>query len=237
LIPAQVVECLAGKDARSTGLVLEFQGFGLFQRSLESLIFNVDPKSWTSVKDFTHYRKGADPLSPELAKTIEKAREILKKRKTKSLYEVLGVLRSASRKEMRDVYFEHTREFHPDRIVGDLSDDITEVLEAAYQSVSFAYDVLKDDRSKKKYDLKHGIVVRAKDETSEQFRAKKTKMAYDQFRRKHGKNIEKGERLFEDALTADKKGDRKAAITNIKIALTYDPLNGKYKKKLRELEK
>jgi molecular chaperone DnaJ len=57
-------------------------------------------------------------------------------------YEVLGVSKNASADELKKAYRRHAVEHHPDR-GGD---------EAKFREVSEAYEVLKDDAKRKRYD-------------------------------------------------------------------------------------
>lgn len=62
------------------------------------------------------------------------------------LYDILGVQKDATTKEIRKAYFDLSREHHPDK-GGD---------EERYKEINSAYEVLKDDDLRMKYD-KYGI--------------------------------------------------------------------------------
>jgi len=61
-------------------------------------------------------------------------------------YEVLGVDRKASEKEIRDAYRRLAKENHPDLHPGDKS------AEERFKEISFAYDLLKDPEKRLRYD-------------------------------------------------------------------------------------
>jgi len=64
----------------------------------------------------------------------------------KSLYDTLGVSKSASADEIKKAYRKLAREFHPDRNPGDAA------AEERFKEIQTAYDVLSDDDKRKAYD-------------------------------------------------------------------------------------
>lgn len=66
--------------------------------------------------------------------------------KTKDFYEVLGVSRTASQKEISAAFRKLARKFHPDLNAGDKS------AEARFKEISQAHDVLSDAKKRRLYD-------------------------------------------------------------------------------------
>jgi molecular chaperone DnaJ len=64
----------------------------------------------------------------------------------KTLYDTLGVSKSASGDEIKKAYRKLAREYHPDRNPGDAA------AEEKFKEVQTAYDVLSDDEKRKAYD-------------------------------------------------------------------------------------
>jgi DnaJ-class molecular chaperone len=64
----------------------------------------------------------------------------------KDYYEILGVGKNASKKEIRDAYRKLARKYHPDANEGDKK------TEEKFKEISQAYEVLKDDKKRQEYD-------------------------------------------------------------------------------------
>jgi DnaJ-class molecular chaperone len=63
-----------------------------------------------------------------------------------NLYEILGVKRDASEKDIRTAYRKLARKYHPDVNPGDVTGD------ARFKEINSAYEVLSDAEKRKKYD-------------------------------------------------------------------------------------
>jgi molecular chaperone DnaJ len=92
---------------------------------------------------------------------------------TKDLYEVLGVKRDASEKDIRSAYRRLARKYHPDVNPGDSS------AEAKFKEINSAHEVLSDPDKRKKYD-KYGDQWEHADQIEEMQRQQS---AGDYFRR------------------------------------------------------
>ena len=79
---------------------------------------------------------------------LRKAEAALKQSKTKDYYKILGVSRSASKKDIKSAYRKLALEYHPDKNVGADKDEA----QAKFHDIGEAYEVLSDDELKARYD-------------------------------------------------------------------------------------
>lgn len=82
------------------------------------------------------------------ARLFERAKEL----KKQSLFEVLGVSRSASDDEIRRAYFAQVRDFHRDRLPGGAPADARALAEQIETALTSAYDTLSDRAERKRYE-------------------------------------------------------------------------------------
>lgn len=77
---------------------------------------------------------------------MQKAQVALKQSKEKNYYKILGLARTANKKEIKSAYRKHALEWHPDK------NEDKEKAEKMFQDISEAYEVLSDEELKGKYD-------------------------------------------------------------------------------------
>jgi DnaJ family protein C protein 3 len=70
----------------------------------------------------------------------------LKQSKEKNYYKILGIPRTAGKKEIKSAYRKLALEWHPDK------NEDKEKAEQMFQDISEAYEVLSDEEMKAKYD-------------------------------------------------------------------------------------
>jgi DnaJ family protein C protein 3 len=84
----------------------------------------------------------------EAQKKLQEAQVALKQSKEKNYYKILGIQRSASKKEIKSAYRKLALEWHPDKVDSDKKEEA----EKKFQDISEAYEVLSDEELKAKYD-------------------------------------------------------------------------------------
>lgn len=68
------------------------------------------------------------------------------------LYEVLGVTRKATESEIKKAYYQLAKKYHPDRVHKTSSTDLKNTVEKVFAKITEAYDKLKDENTRKRYD-------------------------------------------------------------------------------------
>mmetsp|Transcript_17298 Transcript_17298/g.25356 ORF Transcript_17298/g.25356 Transcript_17298/m.25356 type:complete len:514 (-) Transcript_17298:189-1730(-) len=78
---------------------------------------------------------------------VNKAEVALKQSKTKNYYKILGISRTANKKEIKKAYRDGALQWHPDK-----NTDNVEEAEKMFQDINEAYEVLSDEEKRGKYD-------------------------------------------------------------------------------------
>ncbi|MFY9222077.1 MAG: DnaJ domain-containing protein [Blastocatellia bacterium] len=68
------------------------------------------------------------------------------------LYEVLGVTRKATESEIKKAYYQLAKKYHPDRVHKTSSVDLKNTVEKVFSKITEAYEKLKDETTRKRYD-------------------------------------------------------------------------------------
>jgi tetratricopeptide (TPR) repeat protein len=97
----------------------------------------------------------ASPPSPDDDRRREVV-EAFEGLKTRSLFEVLGVPRSATEADVKDAYFRLAKRFHPDAHHGESLADLRDALEAVFIRLGEAYETLRDPRRRADYEQRLG---------------------------------------------------------------------------------
>jgi DnaJ-class molecular chaperone len=144
-------------------------------------------------------------------------------------YQLLEITRDAPASAVKRAYYAVTRRLHPDAN-RDLAAPDRETLECVARRVSEAYQVLRDGRRRKAYDSQLAAGSGARMQLAEA-EAQAEKEALDH----HLGRTPNGRRFFNLARADLERGDLVAAGRNLRTALTFEPGNPYFKKKLDEV--
>jgi DnaJ-class molecular chaperone len=140
---------------------------------------------------------------------------------------LLRVDRGGSATDIRTGYHRMRRELHPDRYLAEEA-GIQEALDRIARRLNEAYVVLRDGTRRTAYDrgLAEGR-MRYEEELVEKVQAERTAASG---------TTPNGKRFFKLMEEDEKRGDLQRALTNLKMALTFEPSNEGFKAKIAELE-
>jgi DnaJ-class molecular chaperone len=145
-------------------------------------------------------------------------------------YQILEIPRDAPASAVKRAYYQVSRRLHPDAN-RDLQAELRDELERIARRVSEAYSVLRDGRRRKAYDesLDRG------DGTPRLQLAQAEAAADKRSVEDHLGHTPNGRRFFTLARADIDRGDLSAAARNLQTALTFEPANDAFKRKLTEI--
>ncbi len=143
-------------------------------------------------------------------------------------YRLLKVEPGASLGQIKPAYRDARRRFHPDGFLSAES-EVRNAVDVISRRITEAYMVLRDHGQRSAYDrtLARGsmrFTAEAKDE--ERHRANNARGL-----------TANGKRFFAMAEDDERRGDHARALSNLKMALTFEPSNETFEKHIERLEK
>ncbi len=152
-------------------------------------------------------------------------------------FQALGLTQSANSGDIKKAFYRESRTYHPDRFFHLVDTQEKTDISSIYKRVTEAYYVLRDDTKRKKYlaDLastERGAKLRYTDATESELKAETRKTAEEEF----GTNP-KARPFFKTALAEFEKGNLPAAQTALKMGLTYEPGNARFKTMMADVVK
>jgi len=144
-------------------------------------------------------------------------------------YQLLEIAREAPASAVKRAYYAVSRRLHPDAN-RDLAAPDRETLEAVACRVSEAYQVLRDGRRRKAYDAQLAAGAGGRMQLAEA-EAQAEKQALDH----HMGRTPNGRRFFNLARGDIDRGNLVAAARNLRTALTFEPDNAYFRKKLDDV--
>jgi DnaJ-class molecular chaperone len=149
----------------------------------------------------------------------------------------LGLTQAASPGEIKKAFYRESRTYHPDRFFHLADSQEKTDINSIYKRVTEAYYVLRDDAKRKKYlaDLAgadRNAKLRYTEATESELKAEARKSVEEEFG-----TSPKARPFFKTAAGEFEKGNWQAAISALKMGLTYEPGNARFKEMLAEANK
>ena len=156
---------------------------------------------------------------------------------TVDYFQALGLTQAATSGDIKKAFYKESRTYHPDRFFHLPDSQEKTDIGSIYKRITEAYYVLRDDTKRKKYlgDLAsddRGKKLRYTDATESELKAETRKVVEEEFG-----THPKARPFFKTALAEFDKGNFPAAKSALKMGLTYEPGNVRFKEKLAEVEK
>jgi DnaJ-class molecular chaperone len=146
-------------------------------------------------------------------------------------YQILHLEPDASASDLKRTYFTTSRIFHPDAN-RHLEEALRRDCERISKRVTEAYCVLRDPRRRKAYDRQ----LAAHGDLRLQLAEAKAIHARRDSEERFGRTPQ-GKQFFHKANQDIQRLDYAAAMSNVQMALTFEPENSLFKEKLEELRK
>jgi len=152
-------------------------------------------------------------------------------------FEVLLLERTATPADIKKAFYRESRTYHPDRFFHIDDKQLKEQVHELYKRVTEAYYVLRDDTKRKKYLADVAGSERAQKLRFTEASETETKAAAKKEQEEQIGTHPKGRQFYQQAQKDIDAGNWSAAERNLKMALTYEPSNPRYKESLAEAQK
>jgi len=151
-------------------------------------------------------------------------------------FEVLKLEKDATPADIKRAFYRESRTYHPDRFFhlpeGGLRDRVHEL----YKRVTEAYYFLRDDAKRRKYVADVSGPERASKLRFTEASEAETKLAAKKEQEEQIGTHPKGRQFYQTAAGDLEAGRWASAERNLKMALTYEPQNARYKERLLEAQ-
>ncbi len=156
---------------------------------------------------------------------------------TKDFYKTLGVSKDATPADIKKAFYRESRTYHPDRFFHLETKELKERVNELYKRVTEAYYVLRDDTKRRKYVDDISGPERAQKLRFTEASEAETKAAARKEQEEQIGTHPKGRQFYQTGAADADAGRCASAERNLKMALTYEPANARYKEKLAEVQK
>jgi DnaJ-class molecular chaperone len=151
-------------------------------------------------------------------------------------FEVLQIPREAVPGDIKKAFYRESRTYHPDRFYQLESKTLKDQVNELYKRVTEAYYVLRDDTKRKKYLADITGPERAQKLRFNEASEAETKAAVKKEQEEQIGTHPKGRQFYQQGAADLAAGRWASAERNLKMALTYESSNARYKEKLAEAQ-
>lgn len=175
-----------------------------------------------------------ETIDPQQASALRKLAQGLN---ALDYFQTLGLAQTATPGEIKKAFYRESRTYHPDRFFHLADTQEKTDIGSIYKRITEAYYVLRDDTKRKKYlaDLagaERNSKLRYTDATESELKAEARKSVEEEFG-----TSPKARPFFKTALAEFEKGNLPASQSALKMGLTYEPGNARFKEMLADVQK
>ncbi|HYX90847.1 MAG TPA: DnaJ domain-containing protein, partial [Myxococcaceae bacterium] len=151
-------------------------------------------------------------------------------------FELLGLEKSAPPGEIKKAFYKISRSWHPDRFYQLTDHALKKQVHEVYKRMTEAYATLRDDTKRPKYvrdvtGAERPHKLRFTEQSEVEARQQKKKEAEEQIG-----STPKGRQFYLSGIADLEAGRWSQAERNLKMAVTFEPQNARYKEKLQEAQ-
>ena len=176
-------------------------------------------------------------VKSQRVEVVQRVRKALERLKDDDYYAMLDLPRNASPEQIRAKYHEMSKEYHPDQYFRKVPPAMVDDLKAAFQKLNEVYRTLSKPDRKVAYDISIGNFTDPKVVRAAMSHERRFDAFSKGYRENMGERLDKAGEIYRVALAELEARRFKSARSNIKLALSFDPLNGIYRQKLLEVDK
>lgn len=152
-------------------------------------------------------------------------------------FEILRVPHDIEPAEIKRAFYRESRLYHPDRFFHVSDQKLKERVHDLYKRITEAYFVLRDDTKRRQYLADVTGPERAQKLRFNEAAEAESKAASRKEQQEQIGSTPKGRQFYQTGTADLDAGRLSAAERNLRMALTYEPANARYKEKLAEAQK
>ncbi len=151
-------------------------------------------------------------------------------------FQLLKVKPEAGLAEIKKAFYAESRTYHPDRFFHLADAGVKASIGTLYKRVTEAYYFLRDDTKRKKYAADISGPERTARLRFTEASENETKAQVKKEQEEQIGTTPKGRQFYASAMADYDRGNWQGAERNLKMAVTYEPANAKYKERLNEVQ-